>query len=136
MYKLDEETFYYDEADGIGVAINFTNGFCYTMNRIGTAMFRELMGGAAPEMILSFFENISGCPENFRELALAFIGQVCEYGILTEDAASCKAELSLSEAEALEGFEPEISEFRDAQDLIMADPVHDIDPDLGWPAMD
>ena len=35
----------------------------------------------------------------------------------------------------MDGFLLEVSEYAEAQDLILADPIHDVDVDMGWPIM-
>ena len=52
------------------------------------------------------------------------------------DTASSAAAVATVPAVALEeGFELHVDAFAEAADLILADPIHDVDEGMGWPVM-
>ena len=42
-------------------------------------------------------------------------------------------EVSFDKAAFADGFELTLDEFAEVQDLLLADPIHDVDVDEGWP---
>ena len=62
---------------------------------------------------------------------LSFTAQILDEGLLTETPdASTSDGLALVPASAFEA--PVLSKYTDMQELLLLDPIHDVD-DMGWP---
>ena len=134
MYKLNDEKMFYDVADGVAVIIDFTTGIYYGFNSFGTAVIDCLMAGADEEKIASALSGKPGCPADIRKTVDDFAKKLKEKEILLT-AEGTPAEAEVNEELLKEGFVPEFDEFSEVQDLIMADPIHEVDAEQGWPTV-
>lgn len=64
-----------------------------------------------------------------------FIGELTEKEILTGDGSGSGEEPVFEDSAFEEGFLLALQEFSDVQELLLADPVHEVDVDMGWPIM-
>lgn len=133
MYKLNEEKMFFDMADGQAVVINFLSGMYYGTNSLGSAVLERLVHGGAPDKIAAEVKALPGCPEDFDTRLEAFIASLREKEILTEGETQESSEPPIGEGALADGFELPLDEFSEVQDLILADPVHDVDVEQGWP---
>lgn len=137
MYILNEEKMFYDEADGIGIIINFTTGIYYSLNLIGTSIYRNVViEGNTISDVVNYLKENKNCPENIEELIMNFFEGLVEKEVLIkkEFGKQIEGKINIDEKELSEGFEPIFDEYSEVQDLILADPIHEVDPNLGWPS--
>ena len=99
-------------------------------------------GSSAPEAIsdidtlieiIKTVSSIPGAPEDFPDKLNAFVNTLSEFEIvIPSDTASLeKPEIDANAASA-DGFIPECTEYKDVQELLFADPIHDVEEDKGW----
>ena len=134
MYKLNDEKMFFDIADGQAVVINFTTGMYYGTSTLGSAILENLVKGATEKNIADILRSADGCPDDIDGQLKDFINALVEKEILLpEDGEGSAAELS---PEAFsEGFDFTVDEFAEVQDLLMADPIHEVDVEQGWPIL-
>ncbi len=132
MYKLNEEKMFYDVADGIAVIIDFTTGVYYGMDALSSAVFDALMAGASDESVVNALKQLPGCPADIEELYKSFIQKMLDRQMILGDGVggACAA---FDEALAENGFQLNCEDFSEVRDLLMADPIHDVEPEMGWP---
>ena len=132
MYKLNEEKMFYDVADGIAVIIDFTTGVYYGMDALSSAVFDALMAGASSEAVVNALKQLPGCPADIEDLYNAFIQKMLDRQMILGDGTgdACAA---FDEALAANGFQLNCEDFSEVRDLLMADPIHDVEPEMGWP---
>lgn len=133
MYKLNEEKMFYDIADGQAVVINFVTGMYYGTTMLGSVVLDRLVKGCAPEKISAAVKNLPGCPDGFDGTLNDFINRLKETEILVPGNTVPGGDEPIDEKSAAEGFELTLDEFAEVQDLILADPIHDVDVEQGWP---
>ena len=134
MYKLNEEKMFYDMAEGQAIVINFTTGMYYGTSSLGSAVLDSLLAGADVESIRKAVQELPGCPADIGEKLGAFIDQLKEKEIIVPGdptGAECKMDDSVLQ----DGFVLTVDEFAEVQDLLLADPVHDVDVEQGWPIL-
>ena len=141
MYSINAKKMYYDMADGQAIVINFETGMYYGMSPLASAILDLILKGATPEAIAAALQGKPGASASIEEDIKAFIQKLMDREILVvqenqDDLKSIAAEEIQFDQEALaEGFGLEINEYAEAQDLILADPIHDVNVDMGWPIM-
>lgn len=134
MYKLNEEKMFYDMAEGQAIVINFTTGMYYGTSSLGSAVLEALLAGAAVEDVCKAVQALPGCPEDIQTQLDTFIGQLLEKEIIVP-ASSTGAACTIDASALTDGFKLTVDEFAEVQDLILADPVHDVDVEQGWPIL-
>jgi hypothetical protein len=132
MYKLNEEKMFFDIADGQAVVINFVTGMYYGTSTLGSAVLEKLVQKVSSEKILAALAAADGCPADMGARLDAFIKALSDKEIIvpadTEDL-----EVSFDSSAFADGFELTLDEFAEVQDLLLADPIHDVDVEEGWP---
>lgn len=135
MYKLNEEKMFYDMAEGQAIVINFTSGMYYGTSSLGSAVLDALLAGASKEAALAAIKALPGCPEDIDAQMDAFIQALLEKEVVVVDDAAGNDVATIDASALNDGFALTVDEFTEVQDLIMADPVHDVDVDQGWPIL-
>lgn len=137
MYAINDAKMFYDMADGQAIVINFETGMYYGMSLLGSAVLDLLLKGAEVKDMAEALKSEAGCPETMEEEIRAFIADLLAKEIIVENdlPASGTVEVAFNNTALSEGFELEANEFAEAQDLILADPIHDVDVNMGWPIM-
>lgn len=131
-YVLNEAKMFSDIADGIAIVINSETGIYYGMNGIGTVVFDNLMSGASTEAVLAALKALPGAPEDMETRFNAFVDELKKFEIILEGSDGT-AEASIDAAVAKEDeFTLMVQEYNDAQELLLADPIHEVKEDAGW----
>ena len=136
MYRLNEEKVFYDMAEGQAIAIDFTTGVYYGFSSLGSEVLDRLAKGCSPSAVLKALKSAEGCPQDIEKAFEAYACSLVDAGILVEDDGEGAEDSSPLPATALEnGFDLVLDEHSEVKDILMADPVHDVDIDMGWPIM-
>jgi hypothetical protein len=131
-YVLNEEKMFSDIADGIAIVINSETGIYYGMNNFGTTVFENILNGVSTEAVLVAAGKIEGAPEDMKARLEAFVKALVDNELVIEGGAGT-GEASLDEAAAKnDNFALEVKEYNDAQELLLADPIHEVKPETGW----
>lgn len=132
-YQLNESKMYADISEGMAIIINSITGAYYGINGLGTEIFQSLLNGSSDEEVLAALTAIPSAPENVEELYKAFIDKVLDYEIIVPatDGQLCPATIMEAVATA-DAFVPDCAEYKDVQELLFADPIHEVDAEEGW----
>jgi hypothetical protein len=130
-YVLNDEKMFSDIADGIAIVINSETGIYYGMNGFGTSVFENILGGADTEDILAEIRKIPDAPEDAEARLTAFVAALVDKELIMEGRAEGTASLDADIAKN-DAFALEVKEYDDAQELLLADPIHEVREDTGW----
>ncbi len=131
-YALNEEKMFADIADGVAIVINSETGIYYGMNELGSAIFEWLINGASVEDVLKGLLAVDGAPADVEAKLKSFVEELKAKELVIEGANNSK-EVVIDEAVAkAENFAIMLSEYNDAQELLLADPIHEVKEDMGW----
>ena len=134
MYKLNEEKMFYDMAEGQAIVINFTSGMYYGTSSLGSAVLDALLAGSTVDEVGKAIAQLPGCPADMDAQLAAFVQALLEKEIVVADDAA-GAPCTIDASALADGFVLTVDEFAEVQDLILADPVHDVDVEQGWPIL-
>jgi hypothetical protein len=102
--------------EGEAVLINLRLGRYYALDASATELWRMIVEGAAAA---SLVERHPGAP--------TFLARLVE-----EDLVTCDGDLPA--AAGVNGHTvPGLEVFTDLEELLLLDPIHDVDPQTGWP---
>lgn len=132
-YKLNEEKMFADINDGVAIIINGETGIYYGMNGFGTSIFENLINGASTDAILNELKKIPNISPDIEIRFNAFVNAVVEKELLIpcDDAVEVEVNINLASA-CDDGFALSVSEYNDAQELLLADPIHEVKEETGW----
>lgn len=131
-YVLNDEKMFADVTDGIAIIINGETGIYYGLNALGTSVYENIINGASVEDILAALKSFSGAPASIETDLNDFINSMIEKDVLISAPAS-SADVNISEETAKEDdFKFVFGEYNDAQELLLADPIHEVKEETGW----
>ena len=131
-YQLNDAKMFADITDNIAIIINSETGIYYGMNSFATNVYENVASGADIEDILNTLKNLEGAPKDIEVRFNAFLEVMLEKELITE-APKSSAEVNIDKNLALQdNFYFEIKEYNDAQELLLADPIHEVKEDTGW----
>lgn len=123
--------------EGELVVVNLETGRYYAMSGESADIFTLCTQVAALEEIVSALSvNYSGAIDDVKTASRAFLEQLKEEGLVTETDTrpDSQSSPSLGQAPVREFVPPTFEVHNDMQDLLMLDPIHEVD-DAGWPVM-
>ena len=135
MYRLNEAKMFYDIGDNQAIIIDSSTGLYYALNELGSAVFDALAKGAGTDVLLSALRSLAGTPEDVETQLQCFVDRLLGYDILLPAGTVDGVVITLSDTFISSGFAFELDQFDDAQEIMLADPVHDVDLDEGWPIL-
>lgn len=127
-YVLNDSKMFADITDGMAIVINGETGVYYGMNTLGTSVFENIISGAKVEDILIALKAIDGVNSNVEDNLNTFVSSLVEKEILISGEGSSRS-VNIS---SVDGFEMTVDEYSDAQELLLADPIHEVKEDSGW----
>ena len=135
MYIFNENKVFADFADDQYIVLNHVNGEYYSFDRASSAVLKALVEGCSAEDITeSLCSRYDWEPCKVQEKVSQFIERLLQRQILLSgectkgDAGPYIASLALQAMPEL-GFEV----FTDVADLLLMDPIHEVDEKAGWP---
>lgn len=114
--------------DGQVLILNLANGYYFSLEGIAGQIWTSMISGHPLDVIAA---HIHAHRPELLEDAIAFMQRVNNLNLVvpTEDAASP----SNSIAETWSGEPPRLVVYEELAELIYADPIHDVDEQVGWP---
>ncbi|GAB7140742.1 hypothetical protein RsTz2092_06940 [Deferribacterales bacterium RsTz2092] len=132
MYILNTSKMFGDISDGFAVVINAQTGIYYGMNQLGTAVFEQISNGVATDKVLDALKGLDGAPADVDARLQKFIDELLAKEIIIKgDTNGGDFTISADVAKS-DNFVLDLSEYADAQELLLADPIHDVEEELGW----
>ena len=135
MYKLNEEKMFYDYADGQAVVINYQTGMYYGMSLLGSAILDRIIAGKNVDEIITAVKALPQCPSDIEERIYNFVKELQETEVIVNGPTVTGGAEPLAKEVAEDGFDLKLDEFAEMSDLLLADPVHDVDMQAGWPKL-
>ncbi len=123
-----------DAVYGEAIIVNLDSGTYYSLTGDTILLWNAIAAGASVAELVDAVAERTGEPSaRVREAVSGFVESLLEHGLIVErsdgDEPQVQIDLSLGGNGLLE---PEIATYTDMQDLIMLDPVHEVD-ERGWP---
>lgn len=131
-YKINEEKMFADISDGIAIIINGESGIYYGMNGFGTAVFENLVKGAPVDVIVNELKKIPNIPNDIEARFQVFLQAILDKELLIPSDEVFTGEIFINFDAATEEFALNVSEYNDAQELLLADPIHEVKEETGW----
>lgn len=129
-YRLASPDIVCEEFDGEMVVLNLSSGHYFAVNKSGSVLLRGLLEGHTPEALIWVSSaRISA------EDTTSFLRELVSHDLLATDNSPSAKPLDIGQVPAeLLSEKPLLEIHDDLADLIIADPIHDSDETVGWPA--
>lgn len=137
LLEINTRKILFEEFESETVLVNTDSGFYYSLSSTGTHVLRLLHEGWPPDMVPEKLIGIDAL-SSIRAEIKAFIGRLVEEEIIIErkvdewePPAATAGEVVLPVADKYEP--PVLERFDDVRELLLIDPVHQVDQQYGWP---
>lgn len=117
--------------EGEVIAIDLSTGSYYSMRGTASEIWSLLGSGVAPDAIVQRLQGRGADEGTVATEVPAFIERLQEEHLIVPDEGPAADAPAAEEAPPYET--PELERFDDMQDLILLDPVHEVDATEGWP---
>lgn len=116
------------------VVLNLGNGKYFSLTGLAVDLWRDVSGGHRPKDLVERLMALHGEVGNGAQI---FFQDLIREGLI-RPVQTVGASPSLEEAKVLAALNqdvrpPKLEAFDDMAELILSDPIHDVDEDLGWP---
>ena len=124
--------------DGEVIVMNLKSGNYYSSDRVGAVVWSWIEAGKSEaEIHRAAIARYDAPSEDVRRELNAFFGRLLDEGLVRDSAAPERAPIvNGNGADALATKEifakPQLCVYTDMQDLLLLDPIHDVDA-VGWP---
>jgi hypothetical protein len=122
--------------DGEAILIHFERGHYFSARGFGCEILRHFARGTQPaEAIADLARRSAASPELVSSALADYAERLLAEDLITAHAAGAPQPDSVEEPPPgrLEFTQPELVKYTDLEDLLLLDPIHDVD-DGGWPA--
>ena len=138
MYVINEQKVYADYAEGQYIVLNHVTGEYYSFDRASSAVLGALLSGADESSVTAAFLEKYGPDCGAAPAVAKFVAELLEAGIITAAAGEVIPEAEAGAAhigEIADKTMPELGfeAFSDVADLLLMDPIHEVDEEMGWP---
>ncbi len=131
VFRVKEPSICHELVDGEVVAVDFVTGNYYSLMGSAARIWSVLSGGASIAQVWSRLGLEGG---EARQHAAEFVGQLLAEGLLEETGTEAAGTGGEAAPAAGEFERPVLEKFSDMQELLLADPLHDVD-EHGWPSL-
>ena len=137
-YKIDSLRAISETLEGETIIINLENGNYYSMNETGSALWNQIGSGCSVDRIMAdFVSNYDVDAETATKAINTLVESLLHDGLIleTEPTEPSPSESTSENSHPRKAFvAPAIERYEDMQEMILADPVHDVGA-MGWPKL-
>jgi hypothetical protein len=139
-YRHNDAEIAVERFDDGTVMINFLTGRYFALNPLGELLWSLLRSGATGRQLASFLAAqpvFSGIPPATIEADVtAFLAVLAAERLVAELVdPGVRSNLEAPAVAAVPYAAPHVDVFDDLADLILLDPIHDVNEKLGWPVV-
>lgn len=134
-FKANEPKVIHEAYDDEVVIVNLDSGSYYSVENVGAEIWTLLLQGASKDDVVdAFAQEYASSEVDVPEAVASFISELRDEGLIVQtDAPPTRFSNGHTTASAATDFEPPaLQTFTDMQDLLLLDPIHEVD-DTGWP---
>ena len=137
QFKINNGPVVFENYNNEVVAVNLDSGAYYSLVGASSQLWNLIFTNHSVEQISTYFiATLEGDSELIKSALYAILTQLEEAGLIienlsTEPSPAISATESAIEKTSFNGFDMMV--YTDMQDLLLLDPIHDVD-DSGWPA--
>ncbi|MGH7884318.1 MAG: PqqD family protein [Thermodesulfobacteriota bacterium] len=139
-YKIRTPQISHETIDGETVIINLDNGNYYSLNGIGADIWNLIENGADKKSITGIIKvNYDIIKVDFENSLNNLINELLSEGLIVTSGDNKHVDLKdvkLISKEINNNAvykEPSLEKYTDMQDLLLLDPIHEVDDNTGWP---
>ena len=135
LLRFNEEKVFVDSVDDQLVALLVETGSYYTFSEAATAVVNDLAAGYTVADVQAALRGAAGAEATAK--LDAFLAEVLAKGIMEEHSEAISGEKPAMSCATLtaagSALDLSMEGYDDIAAYFMVDPIHEVDPNLGWP---
>lgn len=131
-YRINEPSVVAQIIEGEALLIAFESGTYYSARESGGVIIDAIQRGVALPRIIAGLASAEPGATGIEQDVAAFVGRLLVEGLIVRDDARVPAAEAAWLAPNVEFRSPVLEKYTDLEDLLILDPIHDIDAS-GWP---
>lgn len=142
-YKINVPKIVHETIEGETVILNLDNGNYYSLVGVGAHIWSWIEKGASADNIVERLRrDYEGGHEVMETAVNKFLQELLDEKLTARDTSNDGRDSSPEVTENSSGrhktaFQaPLLNKYTDMQDLLLLDPIHDVDEETGWPNAD
>ena len=129
--RINSPDVIHESFDSESVIVNLRVGTYFSLNEAGLPLWDQINSGASEQQLCDLWQKThETSEEQARSLIRAFLQELHEEQLIVLDTSELLA--GASEPLPVSMPRPVLQKYTDLQDLLMLDPIHDVD-ERGWP---
>ena len=135
-YQVDRTRIIFEQFEDETVLVNTETGYYYSLSNSGSEILRLLEDGHSSADLPKILFGSNEEDNQRRTMVERFVGRLIEESIIRVRASDYPDKVGKPDGAALFSgdFAPPVLErFDDVRDLLLIDPIHQVDQDYGWP---
>jgi len=136
-YKLNQPDVIQETVDGETLIVHTRSGAYYNLEGCGTLIWKALLSGLSVAQVENLFDSNSedersAIRSGVDTLVSAFLAE--KLILPSSESVHPSAEI-LGSAESIKPIfvNPDLRKFTDMEELLLVDPIHEVNPESGWP---
>lgn len=122
-----------ESIDGEVIIVNLDKGLYFSIDGVGAYIWSMIGAGRTVEEIHAWIDDAFGDSAEFDADVDAFLGDL-ETNLLVTPTDTEPSDLSGAPENPPAGYDkPMLHVYSDMEELLLLDPIHDVDPAAGWP---
>lgn len=134
-YRVNKPSIVNEIIDGEVVMINLDTGSYYSADKTGAVIWAHLANGATlRELVDVMIQRYEGAAQEIEKAVSEFLERLRGEKLIAVDAAggNTVARVADTQPGKVPFNKPVLERYDDMQDLLLADPIHDVN-ETGWP---
>jgi len=137
VFRINSPTIIHEVIEGEAVIINMEKGHYYSIDHTGAGIW-ELVDkrASADEIIQSITQCYAGDPKSIQNSVIDFLAELQRENLIVPTSKETDDQTHsgnvITPNERLPFTPPELHKYIDMQDLLLLDPIHEVD-ESGWP---
>ena len=124
----------HETLDGETVVVNLDTGTYYSLDQTGRAAWLAFAAGATlEETVAHLTDSFSGDPALMAMEIRRLLAEFLSEGLLQPAAELTAPVLPTAGTDRPDFVPPRLTRYTDMQELLLLDPVHEVDAAAGWP---
>lgn len=133
-YTINSPMVIQETMDGEAVIVNLETGTYYSLDNSGGRIWNLLLDGAsANEITTMFCRTSTGARDDIQRAVSDLVEQLCREALLVTANRTPMVIAEDSGGELRPFTPPVLHTYTDMQELLLLDPIHEVDDTTGWP---
>ncbi len=129
-YRLSEPNAAHEDFDGESVMLDFETGKYFSLSKSASFIVESILSGASVDETVA---QCAGANHLGRASVNGLLQRLVAYGLIEQTPAPSTGYRADKAVSSPVDEPPVVEVFDDLADLIMADPIHEVDEERGWP---